>query len=217
MERIGERTDILAATKLADGQKADHSGDWGLDYRGHPAVHVARRGATRWSGGPREPVLLLDDEGHPNWTVLNRGVNGERSDQILSRFERDVVAVKPSIVIVLAGVNDIYQGLTSDSVKINLEAMYALAESKGIVPVAATVLPYNTARPKERNSIREVNAWIAKASKVPGRLFCDTNLAVREEGDPDFLDSSRDGLHPDVDGYRRMGAALSATLENAGY
>jgi acyl-CoA thioesterase-1 len=168
-------------------------------------------------GDPESQYSYWMMKAHPEWTVLNRGVNGERSDQILSRFERDVVAVKPSIVIVLAGVNDIYQGLASDSVKINLEAMYALAESKGIVPVAATVLPYNVARPTERNSIQEVNAWIAKASSVPGRLFCDTNLAVREEDDPDFLDSSRDGLHPDVEGYRRMGAALSATLEKAGY
>ena len=30
-------------------------------------------------------------QAHPEWTVLNRGVNGERSDQIRARFERDVV------------------------------------------------------------------------------------------------------------------------------
>ena len=154
---------------------------------------------------------------HPEWTVLNRGVNGQRSDEILSRFQRDVVSEKPALVIVLAGVNDIYQGRTVDSVKRNLEAMYAFAERSGIVPVAATVLPYNSAGKKERTSIRDVNEWVRTASKAPGRLFCDTNLAVREEGDPDFLASSPDGLHPDVEGYRRMGAALTTALERAGY
>ncbi len=168
-------------------------------------------------GDPQSQYCYWMMKAHPEWTVLNRGVNGERSDQILSRFERDVVAEKPSVVIVLAGVNDIYQGRTVASVERNVEAMYSLAERSGIVPVAATVLPYNTAGRRECSSIREVNAWVEKASRVPGRLFCDTNLAVRDRGDPDRLASSPDGLHPDVDGYRRMGEALSATLEGAGY
>jgi len=154
---------------------------------------------------------------HPEWTVLNRGVNGQRSDEILSRFERDVVKERPSAVIVLAGVNDIYQGRTSASVRRNLEAMYALAERSRIVPVAATVLPFNTAGLEESESIREVNAWVETASKGPGRLFCDTNLAVRDKANPNLLASSPDGLHPDVAGYKRMGMALCATLERAGY
>lgn len=120
-------------------------------------------------------------------------------------------------MIVLAGVNDIYQGRTVEAVERNLESMYVLAEDNGIVPIAATVLPYNTARAKERSSIREVNAWVEAASRAPGRLFCDTNLAVRDKDAPDFLASTRDGLHPDVAGYRRMGEALTATLERAGY
>jgi len=154
---------------------------------------------------------------HTDWSVLNRGVNGERTDEILSRFQRDVVAEKPAVVIVLGGVNDIYQGRSTESVKRNLEAMYALAERGGIVPVVATVLPYNVAGRRERSAIREVNAWAATASRAPGRLFCDTNIVVRDKENLDLLASSPDGLHPDVEGYRRMGEALAATLERAGY
>ena len=47
---------------------------------------------------------------HSNWLVLNRGVNGERSDQILARFDRHVMEAKPAAVVIIAGVNDIYQG-----------------------------------------------------------------------------------------------------------
>src|SRR6185295_19266661 len=61
---------------------------------------------------------------HPEWQVLNRGVNGERSDQIAARFERDVVERRPRLVIILAGVNDVYQGRSADSVKTHLRAMY---------------------------------------------------------------------------------------------
>ena len=49
-------------------------------------------------------------QAHPDWPVLNRGVNGERSDEIAARFDRDVAAHRPDVVIVIAGVNDVYQG-----------------------------------------------------------------------------------------------------------
>ena len=34
-------------------------------------------------------------QAHPEWMVMNHGVNGERSDQIRGRFERDVVDLAP--------------------------------------------------------------------------------------------------------------------------
>jgi lysophospholipase L1-like esterase len=168
-------------------------------------------------GNPESQYCYWMMKAHPEWKILNRGVNGQRSDQILSRFERDVVAENPKVVIVLAGVNDIFQRRSTDFVKRNLEGMYAQAERNGIVPLVTTVLPYNVAGEEERNSIREVNSWAESASRAQGRLFCDTNLAVRNKADPNLLESSPDGLHPDVEGYKRMGAALSATLERAGY
>ena len=61
---------------------------------------------------------------HPDWRVLNRGVNGERSDQIRARFARDVIDAAPDAVVILAGVNDIYQGRTAAAVERELEAMY---------------------------------------------------------------------------------------------
>lgn len=154
---------------------------------------------------------------HPEWKVLNRGVNGQRSDQILSRFDRDVLKEGPEVVIVLAGVNDIYQGRTAEFVERNLESMYGLAEKSDIVPLGATILPYNTAGQRESETILKVNSWVGTACGTPKRLFCDTNSAVRDPSDPSRLASSPDGLHPDVDGYRNMGAALSRVLEDAGY
>ena len=61
---------------------------------------------------------------HPDWQVLNRGVNGERSDQIRARFERDAAQAAPDVVVIIAGVNDVYQGRTAAAVERELEAMY---------------------------------------------------------------------------------------------
>src|SRR6185436_19069288 len=55
-------------------------------------------------------------QAHPDWQVLNCGVNGERTDQIAARFDRDVLAHQPDLVVLIAGVNDVYQGRGADEV-----------------------------------------------------------------------------------------------------
>lgn len=163
-------------------------------------------------GNPESQYAYWMMRMRPEWTVLNRGVNGQRSDEILSRFEEDVLQEAPNCVIILAGVNDIYQGIPIENVETNLLAMCRKAIAAKITPVAATVLPYNTASPSEAKAIRDLNSWIADTANRLGILFCDTNRAVRDPSNPDRLLSSPDGLHPDVSGYRNMGEALSETV-----
>jgi lysophospholipase L1-like esterase len=184
---------------------------------GTPGFRSPLEAPPAGGGNPESQYGYWMMKAHPEWTVLNRGVNGQRSDEILSRFERDVVDALPTVVIILAGVNDVFQRRPADSVKRNLTAMYKLAESNRIMPVSATILPYDIAGREESRTISEINSWIEVESRGSGRLFCDTNLSVRDRDDPDLLASSPDGLHPDIEGYRRMGEALSATLERAGY
>jgi lysophospholipase L1-like esterase len=151
---------------------------------------------------------------HPDWTVLNRGINGQRSDEILRRFPRDVLGEKPDYVIILAGVNDVYQGRSVETVKSYLVAMYSRAKSAGIRVVAATILPYNTMGAREAESIRELNRWVREEAGNMKILFCDTNAAVADPHNPDMLRGSPDGLHPDVSGYRAVGERLARTIED---
>lgn len=60
---------------------------------------------------------------HPDWDVVNRGVNGERSDQIRARFERDVIAAAPKAVVIIAGVNDVYQGAHAGHQRVDPEPL----------------------------------------------------------------------------------------------
>src|SRR5256885_16783559 len=54
---------------------------------------------------------------HADWRVLNRGVNGERSDHIRARFQHDVVGARANAVVIIAGVHDVYQGHSAGSVR----------------------------------------------------------------------------------------------------
>jgi len=150
---------------------------------------------------------------HPEWLVLNRGIDGERSDQIRARLERDVLQLRPDYVIILAGVNDLYQGHLVDSIEENLAAMYTRSVTAGIRPVAATVLPYNVMSKADYRFLVELNGWIKKTSHLMRILFCDTCAAVSDPKDPSKLASSSDGLHPDPSGYKKMGESLARVIE----
>ncbi len=149
---------------------------------------------------------------HPEWEVLNRGVNGERSDQIRARFERDVVAAAPKAVVIIAGVNDVYQGRPVEHVAEQLRAMYARAAQAGIRVVAGSIIPYNTATPEQNARMRQINAWMREQ---PGIVFVDTRAAAAASDNADRLFDSPDGLHPGAAGYRRMADAIGPGLERA--
>ncbi|HEY2150722.1 MAG TPA: GDSL-type esterase/lipase family protein [Vicinamibacterales bacterium] len=154
-------------------------------------------------------------QSHPDWRVLNRGVNGERTDQIRARFTGDVVDARPDLVVIIGGVNDVYQGRPAKSAERELEAMYDAARSAGIPVVAGSVLPYNSATPDQNAHMRAINQWIqAYAARHGDVLFCDTRAAVAAPDAPDLLAASPDGLHPAPEGYKLMAAGLEPVIRS---
>jgi len=182
-------------------------------------------GTPGWKSPVESPPAGAGDEtsqyaywlmkAHPDWEVLNRGVNGERTDQIRARFDRDVVEARPAAVVIVAGVNDIYQGRPARDVTGNLSWMYDRAARAGIRVVAGTILPYDSATADQNARMHEVNRWIRETSDKDRRIaFVDTRAAVAGADDGDRLIESPDGLHPSAAGYRRMADAIRPALEN---
>ena len=130
---------------------------------------------------------------------------------------RAVAQADPHAVVILAGVNDVYQGRSPESVERELEAMYDLARAAKISVVAGSIIPYNTATPEQNARMRAVNGWIRDyAERNDGSVtFCDTRAAVAEPGQPDRLVSSPDDLHPSPQGYRLMADALEPAIRTA--
>jgi lysophospholipase L1-like esterase len=151
---------------------------------------------------------------HPDWEVLNRGVNGERSDEIAARLPRDVIGPSPAAVVIVAGVNDVYQGRSAEQVTAQLRTMYDRAAHAGIRVVAGTIVPYNTATADQNERMRSINAWIQRQVHAdPAVAFVDTRAAVAAPGNADRLAESPDGLHPSPKGYRLMAEAIGPVLE----
>jgi lysophospholipase L1-like esterase len=153
-------------------------------------------------------------QSHPEWQVLNKGVNGERSDQIRSRFDRDVIDEKPTAVVVIAGVNDVYQGRSAAHVIEQLRWMYDRAGRAGIRVIAGTIVPYNTASADQNGRMHEINNWIQRLPDADPRVrVVDTRAAVAAPGKPDILSETPDQLHPSPAGYRAMADAIRPILE----
>jgi len=172
------------------------------------------------AGNVQSQYAYWMSERHPDWRVLNRGVNGERSDEIRARFDRDVLAEKRGhasldlfAAVIIAGVNDIYQGRSPESVEHELQLIYDAAQSAGVPVVAGSILPYNTATAAQNERMHAVNTWIREyAAARPRIVFCDTRAAVASAASIDALASSPDGLHPSPDGYRALALALETAI-----
>lgn len=149
---------------------------------------------------------------NPKWKVLNRGVNGERSDQILSRFDRDVLGNKPDTVVVVAGVNDIFQRKPIKGIQDNLMKLHAKAKENEIGFILCTILPYDIASPEAFENIQKMNQWILEYSKKENLESCDTFKATAHPKNPRMLVSSADHIHPDAEAYKKMSEEIETAI-----
>jgi acyl-CoA thioesterase-1 len=138
---------------------------------------------------------------------LNRGVVGELTEDMLGRFDRDVVKAGPDFVIILGGSNDLGWGVEPQSVAENLAMMYREAARHGIQPIACTVpsvLGFDEGIPPRLVLNRLIKEYSAEHGQVCVDLFtatCDSTGRLREE-------CSSDGLHMNTRGYEEMAGAI---------
>ena len=167
----------------------------------------------------------------PGKPYINRGISGQTTPQMLIRFRPDVLALKPKVVVILAGTNDIAGNtgpMTLEMIEDNLKSMAELAAANGIRVVLASVLPVSDyelrdgkpitqtgRRPPEK--ILALNKWLLDFAKQRGHVYLDYFSATVD--DKGFLKNelSDDGLHPNAEGYKVMAplaeAAIAASLK----
>ena len=81
-----------------------------------------------------------------NYPLIDRGISGQTTSQMVVRFEQDVIALKPKTVVILAGINDIAENtgpITLEAVFDNIEIMVNKAKAHKIKPILCSVLPAN--------------------------------------------------------------------------
>jgi acyl-CoA thioesterase-1 len=155
----------------------------------------------------------LAEAGLDGVRVVNRGVSGELTEEMLLRFDADVAALVPDIVVVLGGSNDLGWGLEPAVIMANLDEMYRRCAAIGAGVVACTVPSIRGYDPLIGPRLL-LNHRIQQRCAADG-IACVDLLAATAEPKTNRLraEYTSDGLHLSVAGYARMAEAIWEVLE----
>jgi lysophospholipase L1-like esterase len=154
-------------------------------------------------------------------TYINRGISGQTTPQMLIRFRTDVIELTPKIVVILAGTNDIAGNTGATTLEMilgNLISMYELAKANGIKVVLCSVLPAYDYPWKSglepADKIAALNKMILKYAKANDIAYVDYYSAMVDEKKGIKSIYSKDGVHPNKEGYLVMGPIVEATIND---
>lgn len=154
-------------------------------------------------------------------SYINRGINGQTTSQMLLRFRPDVIELKPRIVIILAGGNDIAENTgptTLETILGNLISMCELAKANNIKVVLCSILPANDFPWKRgmepANKIEALNELILKYAETNNIPYVDYYSAMvnKQKGLKSIY--SKDGVHPIKEGYLVMESIVETIINN---
>jgi lysophospholipase L1-like esterase len=166
----------------------------------------------------------------PGKPYVNRGIGGQTTAQMLVRFRADVLALKPKVVVILAGTNDLAGNTgatTPEAIQNNLASMADLARLSGIRVVLASVLPVsdakkgldgtpiNRTRDRPPEAIRALNTWMAALAKRDRHVYLDYHTALSDPEGNLRAELTDDGLHPNRGGYAAMAPLAEKAIARA--
>ena len=151
---------------------------------------------------------------------VGRGISGQVSSQMLVRFQEDVINLHPKVVVICCGTNDIAQNngyISLEHILHNIKSMCQLARANKIKPVVCSTLPAKGFkwRPemKPANDIIRLNEMIkafAQEDKIP---YVDYHSALKDEENGLPRKYSKDGVHPNAQGYAVMESVIMPVLK----
>lgn len=153
---------------------------------------------------------------------LDRGISGQTTGQMLLRFRQDVVELKPKVVVILAGINDIAENNGPERMEDvfgNIVSMAQLAKANHIKVVLASVLPAFELpwRPgiNPVPQVKKLNALLKDYAEKNRIVYLDyfTAMADSRRGLPAEL--SKDGVHPNLAGYKVMEPLAQKAINKA--
>lgn len=150
---------------------------------------------------------------------VGRGIGGQVSAQMLMRFRPDVIELKPKVVVILAGTNDIAlndYAVTPEQTFGNIVSMVELARANGIKVILCSTLPASKFpwRPgvKPAETIKELNRKVKAYAEANKIMYVDYHSAMTDEngGLPEHY--SADGVHPTIAGYKVMERLVQSAI-----
>jgi lysophospholipase L1-like esterase len=157
-----------------------------------------------------------------NAHYVGRGIGGQTTQQMLLRFRADVIELKPALVHIMAGTNDV-AGNNGPEIDSDIEgaitSMVELALANRIRVVLASIPPaadfewHPGLNPASR--IRRLNAWMKSYASRVGVGYVDYWPVLATDSGAMKPNLSPDGVHPNSQGYEAMKAVARAAIESS--
>jgi len=159
----------------------------------------------------------------PGKPYINRGISGQTSPQMLLRFRQDVIDLKPKVVIILAGTNDIAQNtgpMTLRQTEGDIVDMAQLARFNGIRVVLCSVTPsvrfgWHPQVTDAASKIAAVDQWLKAYAASHHYVYVNYYSALKDAAGGLPRKYSRDGVHPTAAGFAVMAPLAQAGIEKA--
>ena len=218
---------LIAFDSLA-AQSQDKQNDWAYlaRYRSdNAALGLPRSGENRvvfMGNSITEGWVKFFPAMFPGKPYVGRGISGQTTPQMLVRFRQDVIALKPAVVVILAGTNDIAGNTgpsTVEMIEDNLASMTEVAQANGIAVVLSSVLPVYDYPWKQglepAPKIVALNKWLKEYAASRGAVYLDYHKAMRDGRDGMQPELAYDGVHPNEAGYRVMASLVERAIAEA--
>lgn len=146
--------------------------------------------------------------------VKNLGHSGDTTEQILDRFDNDVLPFNPEFLFIMAGVNDFRLGVVSKYSIKNLEMIRDKCIENGITPVFITPTPLNPALIFKTKFVEvPPNDWRFQRNEIcewvrQQEYFIDISEEMTDDEGNLKAYLTTDGLHPDSEGKQIIGKAV---------
>ena len=167
-----------------------------------------------------EGWLSIRPEFFKNKPYVNRGISGQTTPQMLLRFRQDVIHLKPSTVVLLAGINDIAENTGPSTIEMianNIISMAELAKANQIKVIICSVLPANNfpwrkgIKPAEK--VRKLNVILQLYSYKNKLAYVDYYSAMVNDSHGLKKELGEDGIHPNKNGYLIMEPILEKAIK----
>jgi lysophospholipase L1-like esterase len=224
---------LAANFVLVAGVVAAQAGDFAQTHLLKDFGGLIRYGSEDAELGPPKAgenrVVFLGDEVTEFWgrgsakfftgkPYVNRGIARQTTAQMLVRFHQDAVALKPKVVVIQAGMNDLLvatEGVMAD----NFMSMMDIAKANGIRVVLASVTPVCDCYTKQtalrpQGKIISLNGWIRDFASRSGAVYLDYYSALAD-GRNFKKELTGDGLLPNDAGYGAMAPLAEKAIAEA--
>lgn len=144
-------------------------------------------------------------------SYIGRGISGQTTPQMLIRFRADVIALKPTAVVILAGINDIAGNTgpsTLEMIMDNISSMAELAVANHVVPILCSLLPayecqWNPGQ-KPAGKVVALNEMIQAYATAHKLIYVDYYSPMVDERKGLKAIYQVDEVHPNLEGYHLM-------------